>query len=289
MIYKQITEIPEQYIINSIDNFLNEDMPEGDATTDTIFSNNEEIVTAEIEAKEDLVISGINLLKYFFPENKIDYYYKDSERVKKKSIIAKIYAMPSDILKKERVLLNLIQRMSGIATFTAKYVEKVSKYNIFILDTRKTTPGLRYFEKYAVNCGGGSNHRFDLSSAVMIKDNHIAAAGSIQKAIELVLNKKLNKIIEVEVDNIEQLQQVIKYPIDAVLLDNFTKENTLKAVKLIRNNALNRNLFIESSGGINMQNIDEYLNTGINAISSGSLTHSVKSSDISLNIKYCKK
>lgn len=284
MIYKQITDIPHDYIINSINHFLNEDFPFGDATTDSIFPESTDIAIADIEAKEDLVLSGSNLIKYFFPDSKIEYYYKDSDLVEKGKIITKIYASSSDILKKERVFLNLLQRMSGIATITSKYVKKVSKDNIFILDTRKTTPGLRYFEKYAVNCGGGKNHRFDLTSAVMIKDNHIASAGSISNAIKLVLDKNLNKIIEIEVDNIEQLKEAIMFPIDSVLLDNFNRDNTIKAVEIIKKMAINKNLFIESSGGITLENIEDYIGTGIDAISSGALTHSVKSADIGLNL-----
>ncbi len=285
MIYKQISKIPKEVIHKSIKSFLEEDMPNGDATTDNIFINDNKIVRCEIEAKEDLHLSGIDLLEYFFEDAEIKKYFKDGDFVKNKSIIAEIETTSSNILKKERVLLNLMQRMSGIASITAKYVEKAKIHNVHILDTRKTTPGLRYFEKYAVNCGGGTNHRFDLSSAVMIKDNHIACAGGIKEAIELILEKNLGLKVEVEVDNIEQLKEVIKYPIDSVLLDNFTRDKTIEAVNIIRNNALNKELFIESSGGINFLNIDNYLDTGINAISSGALTHSVKSSDISLNIK----
>lgn len=285
MIYKQITKIPSEVIHKSIESFLKEDMPFGDATTDNIFVNDRKVVSCEIEAKEDLTLSGVDLLDNFFPNKNLKKYYNDGDFVKNKSIIAEIQTNSADILRKERVLLNLIQRMSGIATITSKYVEKAKKHDVYILDTRKTTPGLRYFEKYAVNCGGGTNHRFDLSSAVMIKDNHIACAGGIKEAVELVLAKKLGLKIEVEVDNLTQLEETIKFNIDSILLDNFTREQTIEAVKIIRSNALNKNLFIESSGGINLENIENYLDTGINAISSGALTHSVKSSDISLNIK----
>lgn len=282
MLYKQIDSIPENIIINSINLFLNEDLPFGDKTTDSIFFNDDKIVKAELQAKEDLILSGSNLLRYFFPKSNISFNYKDGDFIKRNSSIAIIKAPTSDILKKERVLLNLIQRMSGISTITSKYVEKAKKFNVKILDTRKTTPGLRYFEKYAVNCGGGTNHRFDLSSAVMIKDNHIASAGSISKAIELVLEKKLGLVIEVEVDFLNQIEDVIKYPVNSILLDNFSREETIKAVEMIKSK--NKNVFIESSGGINYNNLEAYLDTGIDAISSGSLTHSVKCADISLNI-----
>lgn len=285
MIYKQITKIPIEVIHKSIESFLLEDMPFGDATTDNIFVNNNRLVTCEIEANEDLTLSGVDLLDYFFEKENVKKFYNDGHFVKNKSIIAEIQSSSADILRKERVLLNLMQRMSGIATITSMYVEKAKKHNVHILDTRKTTPGLRYFEKYAVNCGGGTNHRFDLSAAVMIKDNHIACAGGIKEAVELILDKNLGLKIEVEVDNLFQLEEAIKFKIDSVLLDNFTKEQTIEAVKIIRTKARNNGLFIESSGGINLANIENYLDTGIDAISSGALTHSVKSSDISLNIK----
>ena len=176
-----------------------------------------------------------------------------------------------------------MQRMSGIATTTSLYVDKLKGSGINILDTRKTTPGLRYFEKYAVQCGGGTNHRFDLSSAVMIKDNHIACAGSISKAIELILDAKLNIPIEVEVDTIEQLDEVLKYPVDSILLDNFNREQTISAVEIIRAKQT-KEIVIESSGGVTLDNITDYIGTGVNVISSGSLTHSVKSADISLDM-----
>ena len=175
-----------------------------------------------------------------------------------------------------------MQRMSGIATVTSHYVEKLNGSGIYILDTRKTTPGLRYFEKYAVQCGGGTNHRFDLSSAVMIKDNHFACAGSISSAIELIIKSNINAPIEVEVDYIGQLDEVLKYPVDSILLDNFNRDMTIEAVKLIREKQL-KYIVIESSGGINLNNITDYIGTGIDAISSGALTHSVKSADISLD------
>jgi nicotinate-nucleotide pyrophosphorylase (carboxylating) len=283
MLHKQITKIPSELIIKKIKEFILEDIPNTDVTTNNIFINDLEIKSAKLLAKSDLVLSGEILLDYFFDENQITRFYKDGDFIQKGEYIAEIKTTSSDILKKERVMLNLIQRMSGIASTTKIYVDKVKDSGIKILDTRKTTPGLRYFEKYAVQCGGGTNHRFDLSSAVMIKDNHIACAGSISKAIEMVLDAKVNVPIEIEVDNLEQLDEVLKYPVDSILLDNFNRVMTITAVKTIREKQI-KQIVIESSGGINLDNISDYIGTGIDAISSGALTHSVKSADISLDI-----
>ena len=283
MLHKQITKIPSELIIKKIKEFILEDIPNTDVTTNNIFINDLEIKSAKLLAKSDLVLSGEILLDYFFDENQITRFYKDGDFIQKGEYIAEIKTTSSDILKKERVMLNLIQRMSGIASITKIYVDKVKDSGIKILDTRKTTPGLRYFEKYAVQCGGGTNHRFDLSSAVMIKDNHIACAGSISKAIEMVLDAKVNVPIEIEVDNLEQLDEVLKYPVDSILLDNFNRVMTITAVKTIREKQI-KQIVIESSGGINLDNISDYIGTGIDAISSGALTHSVKSADISLDI-----
>lgn len=284
MLYKQITKIPSNFITKKINEFLLEDIPNKDLTTDNIFLNDTNIISAKLLAKNDLILSGEILLDYFFTEEQIKRYFKDGDKVRKGEYIAEINTTSSDILKKERVLLNLIQRMSGIATITNIYAEKLKDSGIKILDTRKTTPGLRYFEKYAVQCGGGTNHRFDLSSAVMIKDNHIACAGSISKAIEMILESKEDAPIEIEVDTLEQLDEVLKYPVDSILLDNFNREMTIEAVKIIRKKQI-KNIVIESSGGITLENISDYIGTGIDAISSGALTHSVKAADISLDIE----
>ncbi len=282
MIYKQIKKIPSDFIIKKVKEFLEEDIPTKDLTTDNIFIDDSKLVNGIILAKSDLVLSGGNLLEYFFDVKEVNIIMKEGDFIKKGEVIAEINTTASNILKKERVLLNLMQRMSGIATVTSHYVEKLNGSGIYILDTRKTTPGLRYFEKYAVQCGGGTNHRFDLSSAVMIKDNHFACAGSISSAIELIIKSNINAPIEVEVDYIGQLDEVLKYPVDSILLDNFNRDMTIEAVKLIREKQL-KYIVIESSGGINLNNITDYIGTGIDAISSGALTHSVKSADISLD------
>ena len=174
--------------------------------------------------------------------------------------------------------------MSGIASMTFQYSQLAEPFQVRILDTRKTTPGLRYFEKYSVCMGGGTNHRFDLSSGILIKDNHLVATGGVLPALEKINKYNKNKYpVELEVDNLDQLKKGLDFGIDGVLLDNFSPIETIKAVKIIRNNSKGESVFIESSGGINLKNIKDYLPLGIDAISSGALTHSVKSSDIGLD------
>ena len=179
-------------------------------------------------------------------------------------------------------MLNILQRLCGIATHTKQYVDLASPFNVKILDTRKTTPGMRLFEKYAVKCGGGYNHRFDLSSGVLIKDNHIQSAGSITQAL-----KKIDKKywIELEVDTLEQIYEGLENEVNGFLLDNMNPKKVKEAVAIIRSDKSGNEIFIEASGGINLTNIKPYLNTGIDAISIGALTHQVQSSDIKLEFK----
>jgi len=284
MLYKQINSIPEQYLINKIAEFKSEDAPNGDITSlFTILPNSKS--KAALVAREDMVLSGNITLKYFFDDNcEIKLLKNDGDILNKGEIIAEIYGSSLEILKNERLFLNLIQRMSGIATMAHTYSKLAKPYNVRILDTRKTTPGLRYFEKYSVCMGGGTNHRFDLSSGILIKDNHLVAAGGVLPALKKIKIDNINNFpVELEVDNFDQLQEGLNFGIDGVLLDNYTPQETIKAVELIRDHKNGKNVFIESSGGINLNNIKNYLPTGINAISSGALTHSVKSADIGLD------
>lgn len=181
----------------------------------------------------------------------------------------------------ERVALNLLQRMSGIATITRRLVKKLEGLNCKVLDTRKTTPGLRQLEKYAVRVGGGSNHRFGLSHGVMIKDNHIAMAGSLAKAIEKARNYVGHMVqIEVEADTLDQVKEILKYDVDAILLDNMDLETMWEAVRLI-----DGKVWTEASGGITPETIRAIAETGVDAVSLGWLTHSVTSLDISLDFE----
>lgn len=282
--YPQIVSLSVSYVQNKIKEFLLEDAPEGDKTSLAIFRSNEK-TSAIIQSQEDMVVSGLDFISYFFDDKtKIETYFKDGDFVPSNSQMAKISGYSIEILSKERVILNLLQRLSGIATLTSKFVEIARPYNVKVLDTRKTTPGLRLFEKYAVRCGGGFNHRLDLSSGILIKDNHISAAGSIGKAIKKVFENCYPMKIEVEVDNLQQILEALETGVDGFLLDNMNPDTIRKAVKMIRAYPGGNDIFIEASGGINLDNLHSYIDTGIDAISSGSLTHSAKSSNIHMEI-----
>src|SRR5581483_1028323 len=187
------------------------------------------------------------------------------------------------ILSCERVILDFLQRLSGIATATRKYVDAVSGTKARILDTRKTAPGLRALDKYAVRCGGGQNHRLDLSDGILIKNNHIALAGGIVPALERALqNRRGTQIIEVEVRSLEELELALKHGAEAIVLDNVSTEDVKRAVE--RCSRLERPIPLESSGGITLENVRSYAETGVNFISVGALTHSATAVDMSLRV-----
>ncbi len=210
----------------------------------------------------------------FFSQKK-----EEGEAFKKGEILFEVEGEISSILKGERVALNFLQRMCGIATVTSTFVEKVKGTGVKIMDTRKTTPLLRTLEKYAVRAGGGLNHRFDLEEMVLIKENHITAAGSLRNAIRKA--KRSGKFIEVEVKNLEELKIVLEEGVSRVMLDNFTLEKIKEAAKMAKGK-----VEIEVSGGVKLENIEEIANTGLDMISIGYLTHSFQSSDISLILGY---
>ncbi|MCL2038951.1 MAG: carboxylating nicotinate-nucleotide diphosphorylase [Bacteroidetes bacterium] len=285
--YKQITQIEPYILEKNIDQWLDEDKAEIDMTTRYCVPN-KSICNAIIEAENECVFVGEQVINYIFKKCKINIKVKDGDIVKKNEIIAEINGKSKYILSRERVMLNIIQRLSGIATTTKQYVDIAKPYNVQILDTRKTTPGMRHFEKYAVYAGGGTNHRFDLASAILIKDNHIVAGGSIENVIKNVNEKnKYNLQIELEIDNIEQLKNALKLGVKGFLLDNMPPDEIKKCVELIRNsNDDGEDIFIEASGGITLENLPKYLTTGINAISIGALTHRIVSADIHLNFTH---
>jgi nicotinate-nucleotide pyrophosphorylase (carboxylating) len=201
--------------------------------------------------------------------------------VEKGTAIARISGPTRAILTGERVALNLMQRMSGIATLTRALVKQLEGLNCKVLDTRKTTPGLRQLEKYAVRVGGGINHRYGLSHGVMIKDNHIAMAGGLGRAIELVRKRVGHMVqIEVEADTLEQVKEILKYDVDAILLDNMDPDTLREAVKLIGGR-----VFTEASGGITPETIRKVAETGVDAVSLGWITHSANALDISLDFE----
>jgi nicotinate-nucleotide pyrophosphorylase (carboxylating) len=204
---------------------------------------------------------------------------KDGDRIKKGEIIAKIQGNSRAILKGERLALNLIQRMSGIATMTNKYAEKIKNYKAVVTETRKTMPLLRMLDKYAVFIGGGKNHRYSLSDAVLIKDNHIKAVGSIKEAIASAKKSIPHTMkVEVEVRNIDEFKEALEAGADIIMLDHFTIDQLKEAVLLAEGRVL-----IEASGNVTLENIEEIAKTGVDIISVGAITHSVESLDISLD------
>ncbi len=258
--------------------FLKEDIGEGDKTTDWIIPENHRS-KAKIIAKEDGIIAGQRYAKEIFKalDNRINYreLKKDGESVKKGEVVAEIEGKTKAILTGERVALNILQRLSGIATLTREYVKAVDGTKAKILDTRKTTPGLREMEKYAVRMGGGENHRFNLSEMVLIKENHIFVAGSVKEAIKRVKGKGLK--IEVEVKSMDELIEALEEEVDRILLDNWDTGKIKKAVELVKGK-----ITLEASGNMTIERAREVAKTGVDYISVGALTHSFKSLDISL-------
>ncbi len=265
-------------------NALEEDMPYGDVTTDNLISDSD---TAEafLISKADGVIAGVPVMKRVFElidgRINVEVRINDGEGVSKGDIIAVIRGPAAGILKGERTALNLMQRLSGIATRTHVFTELVKDYNVSVADTRKTTPGLRYLEKYAVRCGGGRNHRFSLSDAVMIKDNHIAAAGGIKEAVGRIKAAVPHTVkTEVEVEDMEMVKQAVEAGADIIMLDNMTEAAMAEAVSYIDGRALT-----EASGDVTEERIRAIAETGVDIISIGRITHSVKALDISLRFR----
>ena len=273
---------------------IKEDIGSGDITTLVVLKskiNSQKLKgTAEIIAKENLVAAGLPLAEEVFRQIDKQTVFKplvkDGEWVKKGQCIAMVKGRFSTLLTGERTALNFLQHLSGIATLTHQFADKVKDYNVKILDTRKTTPGLRILEKYAVRCGGGFNHRFGLYDAILIKDNHIAAAGSIRNAALLAKKNAPKKKIEVEVKNFKELKEAIESRVDIIMLDNMKPYQMKKAVSFIlatRNPQL-ATLLIEASGGVSLKNIRDIAKTGVDLISIGALTHSARAVDISMEI-----
>ncbi|MBS4201157.1 carboxylating nicotinate-nucleotide diphosphorylase [Bacillus sp. FJAT-49732] len=266
-----------------IEQFFIEDIGERDVTTDLIFSNNPkgEIVFL---AKEDGIFCGEDIIKTGFhvldSQIEIQLFVKDGELIEVGQQLAAVSGEVSALLKGERVVLNLVQRMSGIATLTRKAVETLDSSFTRICDTRKTTPGLRMLEKYAVRTGGGYNHRFGLYDGVMIKDNHISFAGSIKRAVELVRENAGHMVkIEVETESKEQVIEAVEAGADVIMFDNRTPEEIKELIKLVP-----AHIVTEASGGINLNNLASYRDSGVHYISLGFLTHSFKALDISVKV-----
>jgi len=285
LLYEQIKSLPEEYVRRRISEYLAEDAPNGDITADSIFRSDVPS-TAIIQAEEPLVFAGAAILPVFFGEPfKLEIFASDGDEIDTGAVIARVEGSSRELLRRERPFLNLFQRLCGIATLTAKYVEIAKPWMVYILDTRKTTPGLRLFEKYAVGCGGGANHRLDLSSGILIKDNHIKAAGGIANAVEKVRQAAPDKVIEVETENLDEVRQALEAGAGAILLDNMTPSQVTECVYTVREYLFGDKIFVEASGGITLENLKGYVRTGVNAISVGALTHSARSSNIHIELE----
>ena len=283
MEYTQHKQLSNEYIVVKIADFLAEDMPDGDKTTEGTIPEGVTI-SAEIQSGEELVFAGEKIIPHCFGENcQTTLNHNDGDYLLNGDVIGVVTGPAREILSRERVMLNLIQRLCGIATLTLEYAEIANPFNVKILDTRKTTPGLRLFEKYAVAVGGGYNHRLNLSDGILIKDNHIIAVGSVTKAIESVRKAGAGLPLEIEVDNINQIREALEANADGFLLDNMNPQTIKESVSLIRASENGNDIFIEASGGITLKNIHPFLETGIDAISIGALTHQAVSKDICLN------
>ena len=283
LLYKQINKLDPKQVSKKLELFLKEDIPAGDATTDNVVPADTKEVFA-ITSREPMVFCGNPIIENIFSNRvKIKKMVKDGQKLLSGEIIAILSGSNSEILTKERLLLNMIQRMSGVSSLTSRYVEKLNNNQIKVLDTRKTTPGLRMFEKYAVFCGGGSNHRLNLSCGIMVKDNHI------NKITDEVINK-LNKLspqipIQFEIDHLKQINLQNTSLVDAYLLDNMTPNKIKKCIdkiNLLKNK--DKKIFIEVSGGVTLKNISQYNLKGVNGISIGALTHQSTNVDIGLDL-----
>lgn len=266
-----------------IRDFLREDIGRGDLTSESIFAE-QEMGSARLVARGSFVVAGLECVaaEVFKVQNPaiivIDPVAEGTMTQPGMSLLT-VSGPVVDLLKAERVALNLLQRLSGIATLTASFVDKVKVYPVRITDTRKTTPGLRMLEKYAVRVGGGSNHRFNLADGVLIKDNHIAACGSIKEAVARVRSQIPHTIrIEVETESLEQVEECLECGVDIIMLDNMSPEIMIKAVKLINGRAL-----VEASGGVSMESVEAIAMTGVDIISIGALTHSASACDIGMD------
>jgi nicotinate-nucleotide pyrophosphorylase (carboxylating) len=237
-----------------------------------------------ILAKEDFIFCGRDIIELVFrtlnSATNLKFYHCDGDAVSNRSKLADVSGFSGDILRGERVALNFAQWLSGIATLTRKFVDEIDGTGVKICDTRKTTPTFRYLEKYAVRCGGGVNHRFSLSDGVMIKDNAIKIFGSIREAVLRVRERAHHLLkVEVEVENLDELKEALESDVDAVLLDNMSCEDVSRAVSLAKGRVI-----LEVSGNITLENVRAYAETGVDVISSGALTHSAPSVDISLEV-----
>jgi len=291
MTLKQYYKIYDKDIDTAIGRALNEDKVSDDITTKTLLKGRagDKKISAILLCKEDCIVSGLEIFKRVYrmldPKAYIKYFYHEGDKIRNKQAAGIVKSSLKNLLIGERTALNFLQRMSGIATITNKYVKQLKFEDSKILHTRKTTPNFRIFEIAAVKTGGGDFHRFNLSSAVMVKDNHIEACGNIQKTLQLLKSRKVRRErLEVEVKKMDELETVVKFGkglVKIVMLDNFDEPSLGKAVKILKNNGFKS----EISGGINEKNFRNKQVKGIDYYSIGGITHSYKSADFSLEFK----
>ncbi|HEX8772286.1 MAG TPA: carboxylating nicotinate-nucleotide diphosphorylase [Pyrinomonadaceae bacterium] len=279
--------LDEGALFNQIGMFLSEDLGRGDITTQATVTRNAR-ARGRFLAKEPMVVAGLEAAEAVFStldsQQQIEAFASDGDELEAGKVIARTSGFADVLLAGERLALNLMQRLSGIATLTRSYVRAVEGTGAQIVDTRKTTPGLRMLEKYAVLSGGGRNHRFGLDDGVLIKDNHIALAGGVRAAVGQARERvgHLHKI-EVEVSTERDLRDAIKEGADIILLDNLSPEETARLVAIARE--LSPKVTLESSGGISLENVRAYAEAGVDLISIGALTHSARAMDISFKIQ----
>ncbi len=258
---------------------IEEDLGRGDVTTEAIIA--EHIISrAQLITKEEIVLAGIEVFARVYAALdgavQVKPAHKDGDLLPGRTVIASVEGPARSLLAGERVALNFLQRLSAIATMTRRYVDAVKEYNVEIIDTRKTTPGWRVLEKYAVRVGGGKNHRHDLGDGVLIKDNHIVAAGGITKAVTLARLRSHHLLkVEVEVETLDQVLEALQVGAEVIMLDNMSPTMLAEAVKIIAGRAL-----VEASGGVSLDSVQDIARTGVDLISIGRLTHSAPSVDM---------
>ncbi len=275
------------HLKNVLEIALEEDLGSGDITSNFTIPDTKK-AEAVLLLKSDGIISGLEVARKVIHllDKKVKFksFIKEGTKVKKRTVLALIEGNARAILSAERTALNFIQRMSGISTITNKFVEEIKHTKTVILDTRKTAPCFRFFDKYAVRMGGGKNHRLGLFDMILIKDNHIAVSGSITKAVsvckENIRNNKKKFLIEVEAKNLDEVKEALANKVDVIMLDNFSITQMKKAVEII-----NGKCKVEASGGIDLKNVKKVAQTGVDYISVGALTHSVNALDISLDVR----
>lgn len=271
-----------QSVIDVIHRALQEDIGHGDITTSLLIPEKSKS-RAHYIAKESFVLAGLPFVQEVFRilDSSVVFkaFFHDGSKIKQGDVIAEISGSTHTILKGERVSLNILQRLSGIATLTSMYVKRIEGLKAKIVDTRKTTPCQRFMEKYAVRVGGGYNHRFGLFDGILIKDNHVKALGSIKKAVRAAKKGHHLLKIEIEVKNLKELREAIEDGADIVMLDNMPVHDMKEAVKIAKGRVI-----LEASGNIKLENVSEVAETGVDLISVGALTHSAVAADISLKI-----